>query len=156
MRETWLWSDLSTVVHSVSVWGVDECHWPAAPGMILSGYRSVRNRLLIRVDFPKPDSPENKTHTVWLVTSTTEHTSGLVPHSAPLCFTSEPLTPSITHFLPNSPACSFTSLPLLLHLHLLFPLTHSQTSSAPPLNPSPNQILPFFVISHFFSLLFLL
>lgn len=33
------------------------CVLPAAPGITLSGYRSVRNRLLIRVDFPSPDSP---------------------------------------------------------------------------------------------------
>lgn len=28
-----------------------------ASGMVRSGYRSVKNRLLTRVDFPKPDSP---------------------------------------------------------------------------------------------------
>lgn len=33
---------------------------PAAPGMILSGYRSVRNRLLMRVDLPSPDSPSSE------------------------------------------------------------------------------------------------
>lgn len=33
------------------------CVLPAAPGMTLSGYRSVRKRLLIKVDFPSPDSP---------------------------------------------------------------------------------------------------
>ena len=30
---------------------------PVALGMILSGYKSVRKRLLTRVDFPRPDSP---------------------------------------------------------------------------------------------------
>ena len=31
---------------------------PLAPGMFLSGYKSVRNKLLTSVDLPKPDSPE--------------------------------------------------------------------------------------------------
>ena len=31
---------------------------PLAPGMLLSGYKSVRNKLLTSVDLPKPDSPE--------------------------------------------------------------------------------------------------
>lgn len=34
---------------------------PLAGGTILSEYKSVRNKLLINVDFPRPDSPKVKT-----------------------------------------------------------------------------------------------
>lgn len=30
---------------------------PIASGITLSGYKSVRNKLLTKVDFPRPDSP---------------------------------------------------------------------------------------------------
>ena len=33
---------------------------PLADGTLLPEYKSVRNKLFIKVDFPKPDSPKNK------------------------------------------------------------------------------------------------
>lgn len=32
-------------------------HLPTASGIIRSGYKSVRNKLFTKVDFPRPDSP---------------------------------------------------------------------------------------------------
>lgn len=48
-----------TIIHYTWIQHVSEL--PSTPSGFLSLYRSDINRLFIRVDFPKPDSPANQT-----------------------------------------------------------------------------------------------
>lgn len=136
--------------------------------MILSGYRSVRNRLLIRVDFPKPDSPGN-THTHGPITDryTTEHTlTPTCPRPSSLHLTQVPLSLArlsplflrpcstvprlyiprsvpLPGSLPQRPPHSSSPLP-----HSLLPsFPHFITPSIPHL-PLLLHLLPLFLITH--------
>jgi hypothetical protein len=49
---------LNNIVKNFNTLPLTKINKPDTGGISLSEYRSVRNRLFIKVDFPKPDSPE--------------------------------------------------------------------------------------------------
>lgn len=122
--------------------------------MTLSGYRSVRNRLLIRVDFPKPDSPGN-THRLNTDHSTTEHTLTHISPRPPLCAS----TPRLRIVMPHRPCATSPHLwvsPVCLHGPLLYLsvahlcASHSLFQPVPSFltKPHPLRVPPWLLSQH--------